>query len=116
MHRVIDLSFKSLCQQLFFAITLLAACSLAWGEADLPSIAGSAEEPGLAGAPASDVKVEEKKWLLSFDNPREMTGIVIGGIVVNLTLITVFFALLWKEWKKHKAAPKAALDGKSESG
>ena len=86
MHRAVDFPFKSLCQQLFVAVTLLAACSLAWGE-------------GVG----------------SVDEPREVTGFIIAAIIFNITLVIVFLALLRKEWNKHKAAPKPALSDKCES-
>jgi len=114
MRRVIDLSFKCLSQQLFVVVTLLAASSLVWGEGDAPTISGAGEPEVTSFSASSDLKVETKKRLVSPDEPREMTGIVMGAVVVNLTLITVFFVLLWKEWKKHKVVPKPALNDKRE--
>ncbi len=64
--------------------------------------------PEVAAAEVSGAQTEEKGWLLSFDNPREVTGVVIGGIVINLTLATLFLLLLRKEWNKHKTARKPA--------
>jgi len=86
MYRVVELLFKRPCQQLF-AVALFATSSLVWGE-------GSAS--------------------IAVDEPREVTGFIIGAIIFNLVLVTVFLALLRKEWKKHKMASKASLKSKGE--
>jgi len=111
MHRVFDLSFKTLGRRLFI-VFLLAASALAWGDV---STITSVDESGVASfAAGSDQKAETKKRLTPPSEPREMTGIVMGAVIVNLTLITVFFVLLWKEWKKHKLVPKPTLNEKRE--
>ncbi len=88
MYRVVDVFFKSPCQQLL-AIPLLVASSLVWGEGSPSVVAG-------------------------VDEPREVTGFIIGAIIFNITLVIVFLALLRKEWNKNKAASKPALKDKCE--
>ncbi|VAX08351.1 hypothetical protein MNBD_GAMMA26-545 [hydrothermal vent metagenome] len=73
---------------------LAAASPIAWGQAD-------AKQPRVAATtPATEAK--DDAWIKVNDEPRELSGTIIGAIVVNLTLVTVFFWLLLREWKKHR--------------
>lgn len=116
MHYSNDLSCRSFWKLHGFTIAvLLLFSSLAWSEGN--DVAGVAVKTEAAVVLASGSATEEPERKMFNDEAREMPGIVFGSIVVNSILVTVFFWLLWKEWKKHgkrKPKPESELSGEGE--
>jgi len=92
----------------FLIVVLLLTCSQAWGGDEGAAPVNHATESGVVVV----AEAEERKMFN--DEPREMPGIVFGSIIVNLILLTVFFALLRKEWKKHRKPAKPSPNSQCE--
>jgi len=84
MHHVGDFLFSPRLQRLSAIAALLAVSSLAWGEG------GAGDEPG------------------------GLSGFIVAAIIFNISMATLILVLLRKEWNKHKAATRQALNDKCE--
>ena len=118
---------KSGCGLLFLMLSMALAPEI-WGQDGL-DIPGSRVVVDGGSGQASAVKLphnsgesiptatpeagEERSFVN--DEPREMPGIMMGAIAVNLTIISVCFFLLWREWRKHKIKPPGESGKQSES-
>lgn len=87
---------------LMFMALSMALVPGAWGregmEAPVGTAVAVAQNAVVEAVPTED---EEERSFVN-DEPREMPGIMVGAIVVNLTIVSVCFFLLWREWRKHK--------------
>ncbi|MFC1602494.1 hypothetical protein ACFL3U_02885 [Pseudomonadota bacterium] len=97
----------------FFMIALLLCTPLVWANGE--GVVGDTAKSEVVGTSAIAIQKEEQERNMFNDEARDMPGIVFGSIIVNSILVTVFFWLLWREWKKHEKRPKPKSDLSSES-
>jgi len=87
----------------YLAITLLLCAVVPVVGAQTQDKSGAQQVSTGTTLMASTSEAEDDAWIRVNKEPREMSGIVIGAIIVNLTLVVIFFRLLLREWYKHRA-------------